>query len=54
LNKEYEDEHGDQNLDESSAANNDDIMSFSGIQICAFDNRGVGKSSAPQSKSEYT
>lgn len=24
-----------------------------GIQVCAFDNRGVGKSSAPQSKSEY-
>lgn len=25
-----------------------------GIQICAFDNRGVGKSSVPESKSEYT
>lgn len=25
-----------------------------GIQVCAFDNRGVGKSSAPKNKSEYT
>lgn len=33
----------------------DDVgMGPSGIHVCAFDNRGVGKSSAPRKKSEYT
>ncbi|KAF5450435.1 hypothetical protein F2P56_030789 [Juglans regia] len=34
--------------------NSDDNESGSGIQICAFDNRGMGRSSVPTKKSEYT
>lgn len=25
-----------------------------GVEVCAFDNRGVGRSSVPTTKSEYT
>ncbi|KAF5442705.1 hypothetical protein F2P56_035334 [Juglans regia] len=34
--------------------NSDDYESGGGIQICAFDNRGMGRSSIPTKKSEYT
>ena len=40
--------------DEPSSVKDNANMSLSGIQICAFDSRGVGKSSAPESKSKYT
>ncbi|KAJ7959363.1 Alpha/beta fold hydrolase [Quillaja saponaria] len=32
----------------------DDYESGRGIQVCAFDNRGMGRSSVPKKKSEYT
>jgi hypothetical protein len=32
----------------------DDNESGGGIEICAFDNRGMGRSSVPTKKSEYT
>lgn len=31
----------------------DDNESGSGIEVCAFDNRGMGRSSIPTKKSEY-
>lgn len=34
--------------------NSEDYESGGGIQICAFDNRGMGRSSVPTKKSEYT
>ncbi|XP_042409796.1 uncharacterized protein LOC121998801 isoform X1 [Zingiber officinale] len=39
---------GDGNLD------GDDEESQSGIEVCCFDNRGVGESSVPMKKSQYT
>lgn len=39
---------GDGNLDD------DDEEAQSGIEVCCFDNRGVGKSSVPMKKSQYT
>lgn len=44
------------NDDETSTGdwNSDDNESGGGIQICAFDNRGMGQSSIPTKKSQYT
>ncbi|PWA52306.1 Alpha/beta hydrolase fold-1 [Artemisia annua] len=41
--------HNDQN-DRSS----DDSVNLNGIQVCVFDNRGMGRSSVPKTKSDYT
>jgi len=30
------------------------VSDDSGIEVCAFDNRGMGRSSVPTHKSEYT
>ncbi|KAG6655182.1 putative aminoacrylate hydrolase RutD isoform X2 [Carya illinoinensis] len=44
------------NYDETRTGdwNSDENERGSGIQICAFDNRGMGQSSVPTKKSEYT
>jgi hypothetical protein len=39
---------GDENRAASAAS------SGTGVQVCAFDNRGVGRSSAPKRKKSYT
>ena len=35
-------------------ADNEAGFSDDGIEVCAFDNRGMGRSSVPTKKSEYT
>lgn len=43
------------NDDDDDRSSGDDIYSDqNGIQVCAFDNRGMGRSSIPKSKSEYS
>ena len=42
------------NDDESPAAADRSSGEGSGIEVCAFDNRGMGLSSVPTKKSEYT
>ncbi|KAJ9539591.1 hypothetical protein OSB04_026097 [Centaurea solstitialis] len=40
--------------DDDDRSSGDDVYSDKGIQVCAFDNRGMGLSSIPKHKSEYT
>ena len=49
----YNDDDEDQirAVDQSSS---DSGYGGDGIQVCAFDNRGMGRSSVPTKKSEYT
>ncbi|CAM8887864.1 unnamed protein product [Rhodiola kirilowii] len=42
------------NDDESTAANCRSIDGLDGIHVCAFDNRGMGRSSVPLHKSDYS
>jgi hypothetical protein len=37
-------------VDEEAPADDDD----SGVEVCCFDNRGMGRSSIPAQKSQYT
>ena len=54
-NQDYEEDEPEYKIsDEPSSVKYNTNMSLSGIQICAFDSRGVGKSSAPENKSKYT
>lgn len=40
--------------DDERNADNEAGFSGGGIEVCAFDNRGMGRSSVPIKKSEYT
>uniref|UniRef100_A0A7C8YKZ8 Carboxylesterase n=1 Tax=Opuntia streptacantha TaxID=393608 RepID=A0A7C8YKZ8_OPUST len=40
--------------DEKSTVDDGDSGNASGVEVCAFDNRGIGRSSVPTRRSEYT
>ncbi|XP_074581735.1 uncharacterized protein LOC141838225 [Curcuma longa] len=48
------DEEAEASIDGDGNLDDDDEEAQSGIEVCCFDNRGVGKSSAPMKKSQYT
>ncbi|CAK7324195.1 unnamed protein product [Dovyalis caffra] len=49
-----EDDDGMRTVDQNSGDNGDGGYGGNGIQVCAFDNRGMGRSSVPTKKSEYS
>ena len=44
----------DQPNDDDGIVSDDDSGSGQGMEVCAFDNRGMGRSSVPTHKSDYT
>lgn len=40
--------------DEKSMVDDEDSGNAGGVEVCAFDNRGMGRSSVPTKRSEYT
>uniref|UniRef100_A0A7C8ZMU7 Carboxylesterase n=1 Tax=Opuntia streptacantha TaxID=393608 RepID=A0A7C8ZMU7_OPUST len=40
--------------DEKSTVDDEDSCNAGGVEVCAFDNRGMGRSSVPTKRSEYT
>uniref|UniRef100_A0A7C8ZKV2 Carboxylesterase n=1 Tax=Opuntia streptacantha TaxID=393608 RepID=A0A7C8ZKV2_OPUST len=40
--------------DEKSTVDDEDSCNAGGVEVCAFDNRGMGRSSVPIKRSEYT
>lgn len=42
------------NDDEKSTVDDEDLVNAGGLEVCAFDNRGMGRSSVPSQRSEYT
>ncbi|KAF7830731.1 putative aminoacrylate hydrolase RutD isoform A [Senna tora] len=49
-----DDESGDADWNSGEQRGGDDNESGGGIEVCAFDNRGMGRSSVPTKKSAYT
>ncbi|KAJ7299145.1 hypothetical protein O6H91_Y221800 [Diphasiastrum complanatum] len=54
LNGEFQEEKSSKVDQDVECGTDDDGNRQTGVQVCAFDNRGVGRSSVPTSKSEYT
>ncbi|KAH7446169.1 hypothetical protein KP509_01G042900 [Ceratopteris richardii] len=50
----YKSLHETKSIDGSPVKEDKGMVSSTGVHVCAFDNCGVGKSSAPERKSEYT
>ncbi|GJX46843.1 putative aminoacrylate hydrolase RutD [Tanacetum coccineum] len=49
------DVNGDDDVSVLKRSGDDDVSSGEeGVEVCAFDNRGVGRSSIPTKRSEYT
>lgn len=45
---------GTTQANDDDQSSEDGVYNGNGIQVCAFDNRGMGRSSIPKNKSEYT